>query len=329
MRKHLVGLTLMVVTGAFLGLACGGGGESAETLVAKKASPASLNGDDPAWSKASATVVKTAVIEGSKAPAPVDVTVRALYSATDVWFRFEWADATQSEARVWEFDGTAWKSTGNEDRLGLYWGITPVERFQTRGCAALCHSPEADPIDKWYMITPNTEERADNWHWKAARTNPIGQSDDKYLIGTLTNPKDVESANKGDAKEKGGYADNKAATGTGPGLMLDPAKKASLGGPFILVTEAVTLDASKFKAGDKLPREVLAPWTGSRGDLETKGVWAGGKWVVVIHRKLDTGTDDDVKFIPGKTYPFGLAVFDNIGAVNHTVSQDVYTLKFK
>jgi len=309
--------------------ACGGDEKaSPNTLVAKKSSPASLAADDAAWNKATATIIKTSVIEGSKAKAAVDVSAKALYSGSDIWFRFEWADATETAARVWTFDGAAWKSGGSEDRLALYWEINPIDKFQTRGCAVLCHNPDTDTIDKWYMITPGVDDRADNWHWKAARTNPIGQVDDKFLTGTLTDPKDIESANKGDAKDAGGYADNKAADGKGPAKMQDPAKQPGAGKGNLLVAEAVALDVSKLKAGDTVPRELLAAWTGSRGDIEAKGVWANGKWTVVFHRKLDTGHEDDVKLVTGKSYPFGLSVFDSAGAVDHTISEDVYLLKF-
>ncbi|MEK7862031.1 MAG: ethylbenzene dehydrogenase-related protein, partial [Chloroflexota bacterium] len=131
------------------------------------------------------------------------------------------------------------------------------------------------------------------------------------------------------ATHNGGYASNKAADGKGPAKMQDPSKKPAAGSTFILADEAVALDASKFKAGDKVPRELLARWTGSRGDIEAKGVYASGKWTVIFHRKLDTGHSDDVQFVAGKTYPFGLSVFDNTGGVNHTISEDVLTLKFK
>jgi len=298
-------------------------------LVAKKKAPASLAADDPAWKEAGATTIKTTVVVGSKATEPKDVTVQALYNDTDIWFRFEWADSTES-TRAWVYDGTAWKkSPDNEDRLALYWEITPNTDFQTRGCAALCHSSDAEPIDKWYMIAPKAGDLFDNWHWKSARTNPVGQSDDKSLTGVLSDPKDIESASVGDKKSGGGYADNLNAEKTGPAKMQDPAKKPSAGASALLVAEAVTLDASKLKAGDKVPLEVIAPAVGSRGDIETKGVWVGGKWTVVMHRKLDTGNQDDVKFSVGQTYPFGLSVFNNLDGSNHTVSKGVYTLKFK
>jgi hypothetical protein len=326
MQKALLWLGVV----ALIASACGGGGAGgANELIAAKKAPASLAADDAAWKDAASILVKTTVIEGSAAKQGVDVKAQALYSDTDVWFRFEWADATESAGRYWVYDGTKWTSSGNEDRLALYWEITPIDKFQTRTCAALCHNPVADSVDKWYMITPGLGDRADNWHWKAARTNAVAQVDDKFLTGVLTDPKDVESANKGDAKDKGGYVDNRTADGTGPAKMQDPSKQPSAGSGFLLTTEAVAMDASKFKAGDKVPRELLEPWVGSRADIAAKGVYGNGKWTVVFHRKMDSGHDDDVKFVAGRTYPFGLSVFDNAGGVNHTVSSDVLTLQFK
>lgn len=308
--------------------ACGGDSTSPNTLLAAKNTPASLSADDPAWADADTTTIKTVVIEGSGAQQEVDVSVKALYNDTDVFFRVEWADSSESVARLWEYDGSAWTSVGNEDRLALYLEISPIDRFQTRGCGVLCHNPEADPIDSWYMITPAEDDRADNWHWKAARTNPIGQVDDKFLTGILEDPEDIESANKGDAKDSGGYADNLAADGPGPAMMQDPAKEPSAGSSALLASEAVDLDASSMSAGDTVPRELLAEWTGSRGDITAEGVWADGKWTVVFQRKLDTGHDDDVQFTTGRSYPFGLSVFDNAGGVDHTTSSDVLILKF-
>ena len=54
--------------------------------------------------------IKTSVIEGSAAKAGVDVKAQAVYNGTDIWFRFEWADATESAGRFWEYDGAKWKS---------------------------------------------------------------------------------------------------------------------------------------------------------------------------------------------------------------------------
>ena len=90
-----------------------------------------------------------------------------------------------------------------------------------------------------------------------------------------------------------------------------------------------TIDPSKFKAGDQVPRRFVAPWVGSAGDIQSKATYAAGKWTVVFQRKLDTARDDDIKFVAGQSYLFEIAVWDGIDHENHTVAQDVYTLTLK
>lgn len=326
MRKGIPILVTLVALSLIM-VACSKAPEP-NTLVAVKGTPGSLNGSDAIWSKAPALQVKLEVIEGTEGSSPGEVKVQAVYDKSDIWFRFEWADATESIDRSWTFDGTAWKKSGNEDRLALYWEITPIKQFDTKGCTVLCHN-EGDNPEDWYMIAPGEQDRADNWHWKAARSNPVGYADDKWLTGILADPEDRESANHGDEKTSNGYTSNSTKDKKGPAMMQDPDKAPSLGPAFLLASEAVPLDPAKFKAGDKVPAYLLAKPEGSRGDIEAKGVYGDGKWVVVLHRKLNTGNDDDVQFNTARTYPFGLSVFDNAGGANHAVSQDVLWLKFK
>lgn len=326
MWKWLV-VSMLVV---FVAGACGAADAAAPNeLLAAKGAPSSLAPDDAAWKDAGAMTIKTAVIAGSAAKQSVDVQAQALYNSTDIWFRFVWADPTQSADRFWQYDGAKWTSVGNEDRLALLWEISPLERFQTRGCTAACHNPVSDPLEKWYMVTPSFDARADNWQWTAGHTNPVGQADDKTLVGFLPTATSLGSSFVNDATEKGGSTNNRTADGLGPAKMQDPSKPASAGSGFLLASEAVNIDVSKFKAGDKVPRDLLAPTVGSRGDIDAKGVYASGKWTVVLHRHLDTGNEDDIQFVPGRTIPFGLGVFDNLSGFNHTVSSDPLYLKFK
>jgi hypothetical protein len=178
------------------------------------------------------------------------------------------------------------------------------------------------------MVAPSADDRADNWHWKAARTNPVGQVDDKFLTGVLEDPEDLESANHGDSTESGGYTSNANEDDSGPAMMQDPSVEPSAGENVLLASEAVDLDVSMFEAGDTVPRELVDAFIGSRGDIEALGVWADGNWTVVFHRKLKTEHDDDVELVTGKSYPFGLSVHDNAGGVNHTTATEVYILKF-
>jgi hypothetical protein len=318
------------ILAALVAGACGSAGSAPppNDLFAAKGAPSSLAADDPAWNAAAVMTIKTTVVEGSATKQGVDVQAQALYNSTDIWFRVSWPDATQTVDRFWQYDGKKWTSVGSEDRLALLWEITPLDRFQTHGCTALCHNPVADPIAKWYMVTPAADGRADNWQWLAGRTNPVGQFDDKYLVGALPDPASTGSSFVNDTTDSGGYTNNRTADGLGPAKMQDPAKPASAGPGFLLASEAVAIDPTKFKAGDKVPRDLLSPVVGSRGDIAAKGVWANGMWTVVFHRKLDTGNTDDIQFIAGRTIPFGLAVFDNASGFNHTVAIEPTYLKF-
>src|SRR3972149_5381045 len=106
MRKQYLAIALGLGALAIAALgACGGGDDSSpNTPVAKKAAPAPLAPDDPAWGKASAPTIKPSVIEGSKATADVEVPAKALYRGADVWLGCEWADVIESCARVWTWD---------------------------------------------------------------------------------------------------------------------------------------------------------------------------------------------------------------------------------
>jgi len=303
---------------------------AATDIVALKKTPASMAADDPAWKDARVTTVTTVQVKGSKSTTDKDVKMQALYSDTDVWFRFEWPDTTKTMRPEWIWDGTKWTlPTGQQDRLSLIWEITPITDFARKGCAAACHNPTADPMDKWYMVTPKTGEVADTWQWTAGITNGLNKANDQTLVAALTSPTSLGSSFVND-QGAGGDTNNRNTDGTAPTLMQDPNKKPSLGTDFLLVTEAVALDVSKLKPGDKIPGRTVAPIEGDRGDIDAKGTWANNTWTVTFHRKLDTGhATTDAKFAVGNKYPFGLAVFNALGYVDHTVTAAVYTLVLK
>jgi hypothetical protein len=98
---------------------------------------------------------------------------------------------------------------------------------------------------------------------------------------------------------------------------------------YILAGQQAPIDMSKIKAGAIIPGSILAPYTGSRGDVVAKGTYADGKWVVVLTRALNTGNNDDAVLTPPKPMPFGVALFNNAGDVDHTVAPDMLTLAWK
>ena len=98
-----------------------------------------------------------------------------------------WTDLTGDESLAkdqWEFDGTVWSQPGgrNEDRIALMFDINTSD-WGTNGigCSAYCHLGET-PGHDGRMRANFAGETLDMWHWKAARSNPMGFADDKHVI---------------------------------------------------------------------------------------------------------------------------------------------------
>ena len=130
---------------------------------------------DKVWDSVRAT--KVTAIEGPQGK--VEISLKFLYTDTDIYFLFQWPDKTESLNRLLEFDGKEWKKVkGYEDRLNLAWDINnTVKDFPKKGCAAVCHK-----VDKEVELkTGGPNERVDIWHWKAQRSNPVGYADDQWL----------------------------------------------------------------------------------------------------------------------------------------------------
>lgn len=293
------------------------------TLTAVKVDAVAADATATFWATAPVLTVETKGAYEGAAAGPA-VSVQAVYDTQSIALRFEWADADESIMKhAWTWDGSAFTASGDEDRVQLLWSIDNDPDFASKGCTGACHNMDADQA-KWWMGSERADVRYDLWHWKAARTNPVGQSDDQW-ISVLEDLADMESSRHGDAKESGGYADNLNAAADGPAFMHGSDLKAAL----ILSGEEVALDTSKLAQGDVVPGFVIAPAVGSRGDLTAQGSWQDGKWVVVLMRALDSGHDDDVVFTPPKSYPFGLGVTNNSGGTDHTVAPEVLILEWQ
>ena len=351
MPKRSMWLMTIVALVAALAVACGGGTEKAgtatasptakidpSTLAAKKQAPASIATDDPAWNGAPVMTGKMEIIKGTKPTEAGVVEAQALYSDTDIWFRFQWADTTQDIGRPYVYDGSKWAlSPRMTDRLSLLWPIGTIGTFEQKGCYAACHrdTPGTDKttaIDAktTYMILPKAGDKADNWQWTAETSAPVGQVGDFRFEGVLADPANKVTAIVADKVDSGGPISNAVPTpGVGPAKMQDPAKKPTYGAGYLAPGDAIPIDLSKFKAGDQVPRRLVVPWVGSAGDIESKATYTAGTWTVVFHRKLDTARDDDIKFVPGQSYLFEIAVWDGIDHEHHTVAADVYTLTLK
>jgi hypothetical protein len=188
-----------------------------------------------------------------------------------------------------------------------------MKEFPAKGCTAACHKQ-----DKAVTLKTNgPSERMDVWHWKAHRSNPAGYADDQWLGHELKKEGDEEIARGNDAKTAGGYSDNWDKEAKRPKYGFKEGVKP---GPVLLKKDAVEIKDQKFKAGDRLPREVVEKPTGSRGDIEARAVWDKGRWTLEMKRARDTGDkENDVQFRdPARPYYFGISVHDDGGEEEHS-----------
>jgi len=150
------------------------------------------------------------------------------------------------------------------------------------------------------LVADNTY-RADVWFWKACRTDGIGYADDKIHEYSQT--------------------ENRNAT-----KIISRSGKTM----YILRTSdegksAYKIDLITEHKGDILPRYTFKQPTGSRSDVQAKGVWQNGKWTIELGRKLVTSNQDDIQFVPGRKYLFGVSRYEIAGrGLNAKLSEPLY-----
>jgi len=272
-----------------------------------------------------------------------------LYDDDYIYFFVQWDDPTKSLERfpwvkqpdnTWKRlmnqDQTGHENTYYEDKAAIYWNIN-AKGFEKKGCDIACHMADdegkvADVVQAsaGRKFTRRQGETIDMWHWKAVRTGLTGQFDDQFVDSTIDPAVNKNWGRKGDHKTGGGYKDNitddKLAPAMGTRLWNDTDSYAV--GP-----DDQVLFFDTFKTGHRLPSILVAPFTGSRGDISAKAVWNGGKWLLEFKRKRITNGEnakiEDVQFSDlGKTYYFGVSVFDN-SQINHIYSDSVLQLNFE
>jgi hypothetical protein len=330
-RKNLISLTVIfaLIFGGGLSGCDQLGGEAQLIITATHVHKAPTGLDDPVWQKAPPVLVP---VKGRDFLGGTEETVytRALYTDDSLYFLFKWLDPTRSVTKeAWKFDGRKWfHQEGNEDRIALLFEITRINKFATKGCAVTCHSPPDVDREQWKLATQTAAERGDLWHWKAARSDPYNYADDSWL--TVAGRPSGSYRETGRVKDvgQGGDVKNQTEDKAKPLYMQDPNEKPSVPG-FLLLEEAVKItDYSIFKAGDVIPFRLPKKPSGSRFDVRALSRHADSGWTVMLHRKLDTGHDDDVVFDPRKRYSFAMALFDDSGA-DHSKATKPLILLFR
>ncbi len=154
---------------------------------------------------------------------------------------------------------------------------------------------EGDYTTQWFS---GKEFKADMWHWKSSRTNPVNLAQDKMTIISST-------------PMKKSY---KATAQNGRTLYL--YRPSDAGDPIYF---------SKRYAGkekDIMPKYFFTEDPkGSITDVKAKGVWKNGKWKLELKRKLDTGHPDDVVFKRNMRLKAGIGIFNASKTTDHNISK--------
>ncbi|MDH5426484.1 MAG: ethylbenzene dehydrogenase-related protein [Gammaproteobacteria bacterium] len=145
--------------------------------------------------------------------------------------------------------------------------------------------------------------KADMWHWKSYRSAALNLAHDKY---TIVSRKKLTRSIKLQGKQG----------------QLVYVRRHSDEGDMLYKT----MRYGKY-SGEKLPKYIAnKKIEGSVADVKARSYWADDKWHVEIRRRLDTGHDDDVKFVANSTVRAGISVFDNSDDDDHLISE---TLEFE
>lgn len=130
---------------------------------------------------------------------PAQVSAQVAYDATDVAFRFTW----KSQQKLYptglpntgknypmqfhdmlKHDGTKFDRLPSgqrleEDRISIMFNqqVGGIQGFSAAGCAITCHSG----MDSHHLIT---NDILDHWHWRGARSGPMGYAEDAAVNNT-------------------------------------------------------------------------------------------------------------------------------------------------
>ncbi|MCK5580202.1 MAG: hypothetical protein KAJ18_02900 [Candidatus Omnitrophica bacterium] len=206
--------------------------------------------------------------------ADIDLTLKALYTDNQIFFLVVFPDADESRThKSWVWDKIKEMYILGRDREDVF---------------VLKWNMESEHRD--LSIYGKDPYAADVWFWKACRTDPKGYADDK--IQTLDS---IETRNSLGLTSKAGTTMYLLRTG-------DSGKP-------VYKTDLQEADY----ADDKLLRYSFSLPTGSRADIQAKGVWKDGAWTVEFARALNTRQEDDLLFDVTRKYQFGVSRYEIAG----------------
>ena len=241
------------------------------------------------------------------------VTLNAMADGQYLYMAAHWTDTTESIYKnKLSFDGSTWTKTGDEDRIAFFFdmGLTGTDGAN---CATFCHIP----------VMSTTSGKADLWHWKAVRSNPMGYVDDNY-VDSLNRQGDTGTSAAADnllVNGRPSYMSTNGATVNPDFLAIDDAAYNGFDPfkTFVLphvLERAITFDTLvTFTAGNYIPGYRLRIPTDDRASVMAAGKWESGAWTVEFMKPYD-GTANDFAVVPGSSVNFTYEIFDNEGATH-------------
>ncbi len=203
----------------------------------------------------------------------LDITLRAVYAGDRIFFLVQYADQDESRAQK----PWIWNRDLEMYEVGPQREDTFVFKWSMSG----------NQID--LSIRSDEEYTADIWYWKACRTDPAGYADDKNQSQTFTRtPKTrqvtTRSGKSAFLKRRGDYGESAYR----PMVYLN-------------------------YHGDTIGQFQNRQPTGSRSDIQARGLWANHQWTIEFSRKLKTGHDDDIQFETSGRFLFGVSRYEIAG----------------
>ena len=261
-------------------------------------------GNDAAWNNADAFVINAgASATYANAFGSVEVTTKSVNTSTDVYILVSWTDPSGTEnvdKNQWTYGTDGWEKNGNEDRFFMMFDAGD-NGTEGANCATMCHVPA--------MYTTGGGH-VDVWHWKAARSAPVGCADDKWWD---------DQGRGSDSKTIGAYSDNLQTLADSSDVPLYSGP-VTADGHFIIVPVGETAESYCTPFDTTATTGVIPGYIlnqnrdGSRfADVAAASSYNNGVWTIEFKRALDTGNADDVAFVAGNTYEFSCAVTDNSG----------------
>ncbi|MFQ5639483.1 MAG: ethylbenzene dehydrogenase-related protein, partial [bacterium] len=256
------------------------------------------------------------------------LTIKSMIDENNLYVLATWMDATSTEnvaKNQWSFDGASWSQSGDEDRVGIIWDMGQ-NGAEGANCASMCHFP----------IMNTATGKVDVWHWKAARTNPLGFADDKHW---LTDGRHGDAGSGIDSKNSpmgSGFPSFMGAQDPGANLDFLLGDLDALNGfdPFGVIAgtadTTVAFDSTAvFATGAVIPGRILSLPTGNRASVRSAGKYDNGMWTVEFSRPLVSDADD-FEVVPGGSVEFTTEIFNNEGAthLNDGFDTTVFTMNF-